>query len=240
MSQLELLWKLEEQNDLLKKDKMNLDLEIQKKEINNIDSNIKKSTKNIRRLEENILEYDIQIKKEDMKLENFRYKIEEIEDELYSGNITDLKHLEYLNEEKKEISSKINDLELEILSMMEVEEETNKEILELGQKLDNKKEELLKKQEKYEKNLKLVDEKILEEEKTINYINQKIEKDILKAYHNIKNQKERPIVKVKNDICSGCNMRIPTYLISALKNKSELIYCDNCGRILYYNDKLKD
>jgi len=29
-------------------------------------------------------------------------------------------------------------------------------------------------------------------------------------------------------------MMVPTYLLNDLKKRSQIIFCENCGRILYY------
>lgn len=240
MSQLDLLWKLEEQNNLLKKKKMNQDLKNQKLKIESIENRINDLMKEIEIYKEKISDYVLKIKKKEIKLKSLRYEVEKIDEELYSGNISDLNQLEHLNKEKEDVFLKINNIELEVLTMMEEEENINLNIKELSSKLANKKEKLSITKKDYKNQSKLINKKILEEEKVIINLNNQIQDNILEKYNNIKGKKESAIVKVSNDICSGCNMRIPTYLLSALKSNKELIYCENCGRILYINLNLEE
>jgi len=40
------------------------------------------------------------------------------------------------------------------------------------------------------------------------------------------------VTEISNGMCSACNVRIPTGVVSAAKSGTELVYCPSCGRIL--------
>lgn len=60
---------------------------------------------------------------------------------------------------------------------------------------------------------------------------------LLKKYKTIKKNRVNPIALVENDQCQGCNMSLPSLTLSKLKDKKELVECENCGRILYVRDE---
>ncbi len=65
-------------------------------------------------------------------------------------------------------------------------------------------------------------------------LTQKISKQLLGNYEQLKRRFKRPIVPVKKDVCLGCFMRIPTRLITQGRKDLEVINCEGCGRILYW------
>lgn len=234
MNQLDLLWKMEEEKNLLEEDKKKIDLEVEEKKIEYVNNKIKVLVKKIEKFEAIISSYNRKIRQSELKLKDFRYEMEEIERKLYSGDIKDINQLELISKEKDYLLNEIDNLELEVLSMMEDEESVNFNILELKSDLDRERDELLRISKDYEGNINLINERLVERENLIGDLTKEIEDNILDSYYNIKKRKNRAMVELKDGICSGCNMRIPTYLLSPLRSKKELVYCNNCGRILYY------
>jgi len=64
----------------------------------------------------------------------------------------------------------------------------------------------------------------------------KINRPLLFNYEKLKTRYKRSIVPVKDDICLGCFMRIPTSLITRGRSDQDVILCEGCGRILYWYD----
>ncbi len=71
----------------------------------------------------------------------------------------------------------------------------------------------------------------------INQIEPKLNELLLIRYKEIKKNNIKATAKVKNNVCTGCNMEIPRYLIESLK-KEEISYCESCGKILCKQDDL--
>lgn len=65
---------------------------------------------------------------------------------------------------------------------------------------------------------------------------QKIKKPLLSTYNKLQTRYKRSIVPVKDDVCLGCFMRIPTQLITRGRSDQDVILCEGCGRILYWYD----
>lgn len=65
-------------------------------------------------------------------------------------------------------------------------------------------------------------------------IMEKISKPLQFNYEKLRKRYKRSIVPVKDDVCLGCFMRVPTQLITRGRSDQEVITCEGCGRILYW------
>jgi len=65
---------------------------------------------------------------------------------------------------------------------------------------------------------------------------EKLSKPLLYNYENLRKRYKRAIIPVKDDICLGCFMRIPTSLITRGRSDQDVINCEGCGRVLYWYD----
>jgi len=63
---------------------------------------------------------------------------------------------------------------------------------------------------------------------------QKIPHDIFSHYNKIRDRYGRAIAPVRENICLGCFITIPTYLSTKQIGNQVLRNCENCGRFLYW------
>ena len=122
-----------------------------------------------------------------------------------------------------EILQLMEDIDKEIVNLKKYEEETkvketeiNKEIADAKQTIDKAKE-----------NIEAIQKERDEFAKTI-------DKNILSQYERIRESRNgQGIATIDGESCSGCNMVLrPQLIVQATKCK-ELVYCDNCSRILF-------
>jgi uncharacterized protein len=65
----------------------------------------------------------------------------------------------------------------------------------------------------------------------------KVEKTVLLKYERVLKSKDGlAVVPVVNDSCQGCFRVMPPQVINEIKMNKDLIFCDNCTRILYVED----
>jgi len=101
------------------------------------------------------------------------------------------------------------------------------------------------------------EEAMLSKEKaTINKKKQELEKEIekltqekeklldqippsqAKLYNDLSKKKNGiALSPVKDEFCSMCHMRVRPQILNELKVEKEIIFCENCGRILYWLKK---
>ena len=234
MSQLELIWGLE---------KYNTHLEEHKKDLNIIKNNVEltqlKNKYSLNEIEINGLIKTIDAKKNELqnnenRVKNNTFNLKELDEALYDGKVTDFKQLDYLNKEKDKIKDLLETIEAEVISLID---ETNELMINLNN-LKKNTNLTIRAINKYNKNnstlynemndkIKIVEDKIEEHTKEIN-------ENVLKRYKTLRKNRGRGIVSVINNVCTGCNMMVPSYLHEKIRSKNEILYCESCGRILYH------
>ena len=236
MNQLELLWKLENSKTLL--DEINREYHVlnQDEKIDFLAKKVNKLKKNISELNNNLLTDSILLKENHNKLKEHTYTINNMREELYSGLITDLRQLDYLNKEKDKLKDLINSIETDILNSMERTEKMELDSLQKEEEIISLTFEI--EELKLGKSLLLKELEVKIKKYEIEYkdIESKIEENLIHRFQTLRTTRANSIVAVKNNVCSGCNMRVPTFLNDALKAKEQVIYCESCGRMLYYID----
>lgn len=233
LNQLEILWQLQDHDLNLKSLEANLEdlskqssIKVLKAKLKGFEDKIEKRNKFIDENEKNL-------KKCDKELQGLSYELDEIDKQLYNGNITDLKQLSYLDSESNRLKKLINEQEVKALSLMEKIDNTQNEINSDKIKCEKTKkqfDDVAKKHEYLMNELKI---KIDKEIEIISSISSNIDKDILEKYLKLKKTKNVSIAKVVKDECSGCHMIIPFNILERLNKNECIMHCENCGRILY-------
>ena len=89
----------------------------------------------------------------------------------------------------------------------------------------------LKKQ--YDAEFKRDSEKLEQLKANVEAASKDIEPELLAKYKEIRQQSMPPVAKLIGSQCMGCNMGLPSAISRRIAEGSELVQCDNCGRILY-------
>src|SRR3974390_1293150 len=53
-------------------------------------------------------------------------------------------------------------------------------------------------------------------------------------YDRLRARGKKGLASVRNQVCTGCHMRVPIGLLTALMRDEDVQLCDSCGRYLYY------
>ena len=173
-----------------------------------------------------------------------------LEDEVNEVKVKTSKYKVQLNEIKtnveytsllKEIEvaqQKIDQLEEEIISLMLSSDDIEKEIKQATEKhcqeetkLSKEKETINQKKQELEIQIK---ELTQEKEKLLN----QIPLSQSKLYSELSEKKNGVALSpVKGEFCSMCHMRVRPQVLNELRVEKEIIFCENCGRILYWLKK---
>jgi uncharacterized protein len=63
----------------------------------------------------------------------------------------------------------------------------------------------------------------------------KVEPEALNLYDRLfKNKNGHAVVAADGGVCRGCNMKLVTATLNAIKADDHMVHCEQCGRILYY------
>ena len=65
----------------------------------------------------------------------------------------------------------------------------------------------------------------------------RIDKSTIKLYERImRSRKNLAVVTLRNGSCGGCFAEVPLQRVADIRKGDRLLTCDNCGRILYYEE----
>jgi predicted nucleic acid-binding Zn-ribbon protein len=129
--------------------------------------------------------------------------------------------------------------EEKILELMERIDGLNKDLKEKEALYEEKKEASAKEKE----NLNLLQvnlkKQITELSKEKTEMSLRVDKKLFNRYENILTHKKDKIAitPVKEGVCQGCSIKLPPEVVNKAINCHEIIICDTCARILYYEDE---
>jgi uncharacterized protein len=170
-------------------------------------------------------------KEAERQLEDNQSSIKKAEKRLFE--IKTYREYEALQKEISETKMLNASLEEEVLKTMEVMENLEEHISDKDRELAEREKESEKLIIDYKakiEDLKITHEsKQIEREKIISII----DPEVLPLYENIKTRNGIAIAPARNEVCTGCNMKIPPQLYNEVLTLSRMIQCPNCGRILY-------
>lgn len=70
-------------------------------------------------------------------------------------------------------------------------------------------------------------------EKQLAELRAKVPEPILGHYDRLRARDKKGVAVVRNQVCSGCHMKLPVGVINTLMQDKDIQLCDSCGRYLY-------
>jgi hypothetical protein len=73
-------------------------------------------------------------------------------------------------------------------------------------------------------------------EATIAELRGKIPPQIIAHYDRLFARGKKGVAAVRNQVCTGCHMRVPIGVVTTLMHDTDIQICESCGRYLYLSD----
>lgn len=232
MTQLENLFKLQENHDLM--DKINTQLQQLKNglQIRKEVEKYQQLSNQLSKMEESLNTGKTKLRQSDYTLKEYELKLKDLDDELYSGSITNEKQLNHLTGERDRISNLLEELETEVLENMEVINNIEIEINSIKDKVVDFKKQIDHNKAESNNNIKKLEKSKIQLDENISSLLNTIDNQIIEKYNKIQSRKSPALAIVTDGICTGCNIMVPNYQIEDMK-KDKIIQCESCNRILY-------
>ena len=180
-----------------------------------------------------ITKYQVQINKIESKIQELQNKKTDIQKKIYGGLVSNVRELQALKNEDDQLEKDINELNnyankfLSKLSLME--ENLDK----ITQEVDILKENWNKNFPELEKNSEDLEISIKENMSNRDILFNSIPDDLSMIYQRLLKAKDNIAVsKVSAGTCSVCHVKFPLSTEKELMLGKEIVFCDNCGRIL--------
>ncbi|MFW6044982.1 MAG: zinc ribbon domain-containing protein [Planctomycetota bacterium] len=206
------------------RDRLKLDIEQQEERIDKLKSDLQEAREERQRC----------MKEADKRELNVQEAEEQNEKLKVQRNST--KNREQYQSMGQTIQSNLADIqkwETEELELLDKADEMKKRWEQINEKIEAEESKLEDIQDRVREKTEQYNEKIEELQQERESLLDDIEPDVLEAYRKISRSKgTKALVHVKQRICQGCHTSIPRQSENALLKNDELVYCDNCGRIL--------
>jgi predicted nucleic acid-binding Zn-ribbon protein len=170
----------------------------------------------------------------DLEVSSLSHKIETDEQRLYSGRVTNPKELASLQDEVASLQRWRDKKEDDLLEVMVAAEEGEAALADAQAILTQISEtwraeqgDLADEQAQLQARLRELDE---QRESLVTAIGP----EDMAIYERLRQRKAgRAVALVKDGICQGCRMNPPTSQVQHARSGTELVFCNNCGRILH-------
>jgi hypothetical protein len=175
----------------------------------------------------NSLEDEVNVIKE--RISKYKIQLNEVK--------TNREYTSFLKE-IEEAQQKIDQLEEEIINLMLSSDDIEKEIKESTEKHRQEEANLSKKKVTVNQDKQELETKIKELTQEKEKLFSQIPPSQSKLYNELlQNKNGIALSPVKDEFCSMCHMRVRPQVLNELRVEKEIIFCENCGRILYWLKK---
>ncbi|HWQ61718.1 MAG TPA: C4-type zinc ribbon domain-containing protein, partial [Negativicutes bacterium] len=156
---------------------------------------------------------------------------QDFEKKLYGGEITNVKEIEQVRTRCESLRCEIGQRENDAVAALEDCERLTAKIAGDEASLHEKKRLHAEKQQLVTQEAARSDAELAGLEERCRALTAKLDPAILRLFRELARKLPQPVARVTDGICGGCRRSLPTNQI--VKAKEKIMYCDNCGRILF-------
>ncbi|MBQ3222237.1 MAG: hypothetical protein IJB41_01345 [Clostridia bacterium] len=157
----------------------------------------------------------------------------ELQKEIAEAQDDSIAELEGLIEEAQKLMGLLGKYEQELQKMRKDAETRDRQQKDIRIRAAKSKAEYDQLKVVYDAEFKRDSEKLEQLKANVEAASKDIEPELLAKYKEIRQQSMPPVAKLIGSQCMGCNMGLPSAISRRIAEGSELVQCDNCGRILY-------
>ncbi|GEM_PF-3044742 len=156
---------------------------------------------------------------------------QDLERKLYGGEITNVKEMEQVRARCESLRRDIARRENDVVAGLEDCERLTAKIAGNEAILHEKKRLHADKQHSIAQEAACGDAEIAVLDERCRALADKLDPAVLRLFRDLARKLPQPVAKVAGGVCGGCRRSLPTNQTAQAQTK--IMYCDNCGRILY-------
>lgn len=161
-------------------------------------------------------------------------RAKELGQKLYGGLITNVKEISSSTKKLESLKNSVKKTEDEMLVLMEKQDALRAELEMMSAALNKKAEEYRRLHGSYLANQQKVRNLLAQIPISRQKLLEKMDSGLWHKYMDMKKKCNDPIARVEKGTCMGCRMSIPFDDLRLLKQGEELVYCKNCGRMMFW------
>ncbi len=234
---LNMLAKLQEIDntlDQLASSKVDLpgEIELLKKQVQDLEDEIAQS-------EARLAELETDKRKRELELEVAQDELKKYQQQLY--RIKTNREYDAIQAEIDAQKNRISELEEDILNIMTTSEELAETLQERREALNACMTENTPKWKQLEKELFSIEDRMSLEKDRRKNVTVRLNRGVLASYERIRSGKNGlAIVAIRKRACGGCFTTLPPQRIQEVRMTARILTCENCGRILYWDENLQN
>jgi predicted nucleic acid-binding Zn-ribbon protein len=192
-------------------------------------------------IEQNKKKYD-EIKTRHVESEN---KIKKINDGIVKTRerlleVKNNKEYQAMLKENETAEAMRGDVETEIIKMLDEMDKLAVQVKKDAATLAEYRKQYEEEKKSLENELSSIDADYATWEQKRNDLIMKVSADLMARYEKIKHRNNGVgVISVWKAVCNGCHMNLPPQLYIEVQKSSELLFCPNCSRILYFQNMEK-
>lgn len=235
MGQLDLLWDYQAVETEYKQFETTLKSTPERKQFMRVRNFLIQQQNALKKLEEDVIAKQQRIAELHMQFEAVEKANEAGSKALEALDEDDIKAVEIQRKAFETVQATLIRMRKELTELIAELERSDVQLREMLGKISQAKKEYTELKEINTKELEKVAPELERFKEKVAQAAQKVEPSLLKRYKSIKKNRANPVAKIEDEKCSGCNMALPSLMVSKIKEADKRIYeCENCGRILYY------
>lgn len=161
-------------------------------------------------------------------------QLENLGQKLYSGAITSVKELNTTSKKIDSLKEVVSRMEDDILTIMERQDALRARMEEMSAELNRKAENYRRLHGSYLANQQKVRQLLAQIPLARQKLLDRVDAGLWQKYLEMKKKFNDPLARVEKGTCLGCRMGIPFNDLRLLKQGEGLVFCSNCGRMLYW------
>ena len=166
------------------------------------------------------------------EIDDFAARLVKVEEELYSGRISNPKELSNRQHEVETLKAHRNQFETTMLEIMEQVEQATKSLSGAGNEFEAVETEWRQQQQQLSVNLERLKAVMTNLTQKRPQLAAGIESSVIDIYQELKRQRGMAVARVEQGICHGCRISLPVTELQGARSGT-LVRCGSCGRILY-------
>lgn len=198
-------------------------------EFNAVRANVEENSKKFDELNKDRKDREDKLKRGHENLKKAKDRLTEVKtNKEYQSMLKEIEGIELKNSE----------MEDGVLVLLEKIDQMRTGVQEKEREFDMYRKEYTAKKNQIEDEMKLLEGEYAQHDHSSRELRKQIQADILKKYDSIRNIRNGlAVVPAWKEVCQGCHMNIPPQMYIELQRDSDLKYCPQCNRIMYWEDQ---
>ncbi|MDD5644641.1 MAG: C4-type zinc ribbon domain-containing protein [bacterium] len=201
--------------------------------VNKAGDRLKEAENALKDKEDMLRKLQVERKNSEIQVESNNEKIAKLDSQ--AGSVRDNKTYKAIQNEILDLKARISLIEDTMLENMEKCDEVGAQIKDLREKAVQAKKALGESETRAKKENEEIEKEIKDLESLKTEIEKNLRPEILSQYRRLlNNKKDTVVVPSKNGSCGGCFMSLTPQCIMKLKSEMQIVTCESCQRILYW------